>query len=141
MRRRDPAEGFEAVFPYDPTSSDPRGGNSLRDYQAKYHEKPDQFAALAYDAMQILLQAICEAGLNRRHDSRRSVRYYEYNGVTGHMVFDPNSKNMRDMYLGTVHNGHIEYRKAVDAKGVCARGRRRRAVCWSTGRGCARRHD
>jgi hypothetical protein len=34
-----------------------------------------------------------------------------YNGVTGPMQFDPNDKQLRDMYLGTVRNGHIEYRK------------------------------
>jgi hypothetical protein len=34
-----------------------------------------------------------------------------YNGVTGPMQFDPNDKQIRSMYLGTVHDGHIEYRK------------------------------
>jgi ABC-type branched-subunit amino acid transport system substrate-binding protein len=34
-----------------------------------------------------------------------------YTGVTGPMQFDPNDKQIRSLYLGTVHNGHIEYRK------------------------------
>ena len=36
----------------------------------------------------------------------------EYDGVTGHMIFDPNQKNVAPMYLGTVHNGEITYRPA-----------------------------
>jgi hypothetical protein len=36
----------------------------------------------------------------------------EYDGVTGHMVFDPNLKNVAQMYLGTVHDGAISYRAA-----------------------------
>jgi branched-chain amino acid transport system substrate-binding protein len=36
-----------------------------------------------------------------------------YDGVTGHMVFDPNQKNVSPMYLATVHNGAISYRVAT----------------------------
>jgi phosphoribosylcarboxyaminoimidazole (NCAIR) mutase len=34
-----------------------------------------------------------------------------FKGVTGEMVFDPNSKNIVPMYLATVLNGAIEYRR------------------------------
>ena len=61
--------------------------------------------------MQILLQAICEAGLNRAMIRDALYGTISYTGVTGPMQFDPNDKQLRDMYLGTVHNGHIEYRK------------------------------
>src|SRR5271169_6472509 len=105
------AEGFQAVYPYDPTSSDPawRAFNSR--YEARFHEKPDHFAALAYDQMQILLQAICRAGLNRAMIRDALYGTVTYTGVTGPMHFDPNDKQLRDMYLGTVRNGHIEYRR------------------------------
>ncbi|HVZ82385.1 MAG TPA: ABC transporter substrate-binding protein [Terracidiphilus sp.] len=104
------AEGFEAVFPYDPTRMDPRWIAFKQRFAARYHEEPEQFAALAYDAMNVLLDSICRAGLNRAriHDALADVE--EYDGVTGHMVFDPNQKNVAPMYLGTVHNGSIRYR-------------------------------
>jgi branched-chain amino acid transport system substrate-binding protein len=107
------AEGFEAVFPYDPTSKDPKWVDFNRRFEARYKEKPDQFAALAYDAMNALLDAICKAGLNRAriHDALADME--EYDGVTGHMIFDPNQKNVAPMYLGTVHNGAITYRVAT----------------------------
>ena len=106
------AEGFEAVFPYDPTRNDPKWISFNQRYEARFHEPPEQFAALAYDAMNALLDAICAAGLNRAriHDALADMQTYD--GVTGHMVFDPNQKNVSPMYLATVHNGVIAYRLA-----------------------------
>jgi hypothetical protein len=78
----------------------------------KYNEKPEQFASLAYDAMNVLLGSICEAGLNKARIMDALAQVYEYDGVTGHMVFDTNSKNIAPMYLARVHNGVIEYRPA-----------------------------
>ena len=107
------AEGFEAVFPYDPTRNDPRWLDFNRRFEARFHEPPEQFASLAYDAMNILLDSICKAGLNRAriHDALADLD--QYDGVTGHMVFDPNQKNVAPMFLGTVHNGAITYRPAT----------------------------
>ena len=110
------AEGFEAVFPYDPTRNDPRWLDFNTRFEARFHEKPEQFASLAYDAMNALLQSICRAGLNRAriHDALADME--EYDGVTGHMIFDPNQKNVAPMYLGSVHNGSISYRVATMEK-------------------------
>ena len=103
------AEGFEAVFPYDPTRSDPRWIDFNHRFEARFNEKPEQFASLAFDAMNALLDSICKAGLNRAriHDALANIE--QYDGVTGHMVFDPNQKNVAPMYLGTVHDGAITY--------------------------------
>jgi ABC-type branched-subunit amino acid transport system substrate-binding protein len=107
------AEGFEAVFPYDPSRKDPRWISFNQRFEARFHEPPEQFASLAYDAMNALLDSICKAGLNRAriHDALADIATYD--GVTGHMVFDPNQKNVAPMYLGTVHNGAITYRVAT----------------------------
>ncbi len=104
------AEGFEAVFPYDPNRTDPRWQEFNAHYEARFHEKPDHFAALAYDAMQILLEAICRAGLNKGRIRDALTGMETYKGVTGDMVFDPNCKNIAPLFLAHVHNGTIEYR-------------------------------
>ena len=106
------AERFEAVFPYDPSRTDAKWVAFGQRFESKYNEKPEQFAALAYDAMNALLESICKAGLNRAriHDALSQI--YEYDGVTGHMVFDPNNKNVSPMFLGTVREGKIAYRVA-----------------------------
>jgi branched-chain amino acid transport system substrate-binding protein len=110
------AEGFEAVFPYDPTRNDPRWLDFNKRFEDRFHEKPEQFASMAYDTMNMLLDSICKAGLNRAriHDALANIE--EYDGVTGHMVFDPNQKNVAPLYLGTVHNGAITYRVATMEK-------------------------
>jgi branched-chain amino acid transport system substrate-binding protein len=112
----DAAEGFEAVFPYDATRNDPKWIEFNRRFETRFHEKPEQFASLAYDAMNALLDSICKAGLNRAriHDALANIE--QFDGVTGHMVFDPNQKNVAPMYLGTVHNGAITYRVATMEK-------------------------
>jgi branched-chain amino acid transport system substrate-binding protein len=106
------ADGFEAVFPYDPTRTDPRWVDFNQRFEERFQEKPEQFASLAYDAMNALLDSICRAGLNRAriHDALADIE--QYDGVTGHMVFDPNQKNVSPMYLGTVRNGTVTYRVA-----------------------------
>jgi hypothetical protein len=99
------------VFPYDPTRTDPRWLSFNRRFEARFHEKPEQFASLAYDAMNALLDSICKAGLNRAriHDALADIDTWD--GVTGKMVFDPNQKNLAPMYLGTVRDGIISYRQ------------------------------
>jgi ABC-type branched-subunit amino acid transport system substrate-binding protein len=108
----DAAEGFEAVFPYDPTRQDPRWVSFNHRFEDRFKEKPEQFASLAYDAMNVLLDSICKAGLNRARIQDALGNVGQYDGVTGHMIFDPNLKNVAPMYLGTVHNGAITYRVA-----------------------------
>ena len=112
----DAAEGFEAVFPYDPTRRDPMWLDFNSRFEARFQEKPEQFASLAYDAMNALLESVCKAGLNRAriHDALAAIE--EYDGVTGHMRFDPNQKNVAPMYLGTVRDGSISYRVATMEK-------------------------
>lgn len=110
------AEGFEAVFPYDPTRSDPRWLEFNARYEARFQEKPDHFAALAYDAMQILLQSICRAGLNRGRIRDALTSVENYRGVTGEMVFDPNCKNISPLFLASVHQGAITYRRITMEK-------------------------
>lgn len=110
------AEGFEAVYPYDPSRSDPHWLDFVGRYEARYHERPDHFAALAYDEMQILLDAICRAGLNKGRIRDALTGLTGYKGVTGDMTFDPNCKNIAPMFLGQVHDGKITYRRITMEK-------------------------
>lgn len=106
------ADGFEAVFPYNPARNDPRWIDFSQTYPARFQEEEEQFAALAYDAMNILLDSICRAGLNRARIQDALDQVYRYDGVTGPMLFDPLNKNVSPLYLGTVRDGKITYRMA-----------------------------
>jgi branched-chain amino acid transport system substrate-binding protein len=110
------AEGVEAVFPYDPTREDRRWKDFNAAYAKQYGEAPEQFASLAYDAMQVLLNSICRAGLNRALIRDVLTATEHYDGVTGAMHFDPNCKNISPLFLAKVVKGHIEYRRATMEK-------------------------
>jgi ABC-type branched-subunit amino acid transport system substrate-binding protein len=105
------AEGMEAVFPFDPTRDDPVWMSFRSRFAKRFDRQPEVFASLAFDTMNILLDAICRAGLNRGKIRDALAGLEGYKGVTGEMVFDPNSKNMVPLYLATVHNGAIRYRR------------------------------
>jgi ABC-type branched-subunit amino acid transport system substrate-binding protein len=110
------AENFEAVYPFDPSRSDPHWLDFVARYEARYHEKPDHFAALAYDQMRILLDAICRAGLNKGRIRDALTGITSYKGVTGDMVFDPNCKNIAPLFLAHVHHGQIDYSRITMEK-------------------------
>ena len=105
------AEGFEAVYPYDPTRDDPGWLAFKQRFQKKFGKEPEAFASLGYDTMSILLQAICKGGLNRGHIRDALTGLEHYKGVTGEMVFDPNCKNIVPLYLAAVKQGKLEYRR------------------------------
>lgn len=110
------AEGFEAVYPYNPNRIDSLWQDFVTRYESRYHEKPDHFAALAYDEMRILLDAICRAGLNKGRIRDALTGLTTYRGVTGDAIFDPNCKNIAPLFLGRVHGGQIDYRRITMEK-------------------------
>jgi branched-chain amino acid transport system substrate-binding protein len=105
------AEGLESVYPFDPTRDDLVWTSFRQRYEKRFREQPEVFASLGYDTMNILLQAICRGGLNRGHIRDALAGLEQYKGVTGEMVFDPNSKNIVPMYLAKVRAGKLEYRR------------------------------
>lgn len=64
----------------------------IADYKAKYGQDPDDVAALTYDAIGLLAQAITDAGSTDRGAVREALsRVQDYPGVTGTMRFSPGS--------------------------------------------------
>ncbi len=105
------AEGLEIVFPFDPTRDDPAWLAFNERFEKEFGKRPEVFASLAYDTMNILLQSICRAGLNRGRIRDALTGLEQYKGVTGQMVFDPNCKNVVPLYLATVRGGKYEFRR------------------------------
>jgi len=105
------AEGLEIVFPFDMTRDDPAWLAFNQRFEKQFNRRPEVFASLAYDTMNILLGSICRAGLNRGRIRDALTGLERYKGVTGEMVFDPNCKNIVPMYLATVKSGKYEFRR------------------------------
>ncbi len=107
----DAAEGFEAVYPFDPTRDDPDWVAFEQRFEKKFGKEPEAFASLGYDTMRVLLESICKAGLNRGRIRDALTGLEHYKGVTGEMVFDPNCKNIAPLYLATAKQGKLEFRR------------------------------
>jgi len=64
----------------------------LKEFQKNYYEKfgiePDVFAAHAYDGMNMIIEAIQKAGLNRYliRDVMTGIKSYQ--GITGEIILD-----------------------------------------------------
>lgn len=59
----------------------------IADYNAKYGEDPSMFAALSYDATNLLLQALETSGKTGA-DLNEAIKNIEFSGITGSFSFD-----------------------------------------------------
>lgn len=85
----DSAEGFYCLTAFDATNTDPTIQKFVSDYYAKYNEMPGEWAAHAYDAVQVYAKAI-EAGATDRASCIEKMRSVKFEGVSGHIEFDAN---------------------------------------------------
>jgi len=61
---------------------------TILDHDARFGSEADVFAALGYDAIQVLLDAIQEAGTTNVADVRRALLESTFQGLTGPIYFD-----------------------------------------------------
>jgi len=86
----------------------------IRAYEVKYGKKPDDVAALTYDAGGLLLAAITQAGaLDRQkvRDALAGLRQYE--GVTGIMKFHGTGDPIKSAVIIHVKDGKFNYYSTV----------------------------
>lgn len=76
---------------YTTESSDPKTVEFVKNYKAKYKEDPDVMAALGYDAVYLLAEAIKNAQVVNRETIREELsKIKNFSGVTGKMSMDEN---------------------------------------------------
>jgi branched-chain amino acid transport system substrate-binding protein len=109
------AEGVVSTCQYNPEADNPK----LKAFQASYLKRfgmqPDVFAAHAYDGMNIIIEAVRKAGLNRVliRDLIADMKTFQgYEGVTGKLVIDGSWNNIRNIYLAEVRNGKFVFSPA-----------------------------
>jgi branched-chain amino acid transport system substrate-binding protein len=92
----------------------PTAQKFIQDYEAKYGKKPDDVAALTYDAGRLLCAGITQAGaLDRKkvRDALSSVK--EFQGVTGHMKFQGTCDPVKSAVILQIKDGKFTYFSAV----------------------------
>ncbi len=83
------AEGEKLAAVFFPTDPNPKVQAFVKAYQAVAGQEPNQFAALAYDAVQLLANTIAKTGTDSTKIRDGLVNFVSgYNGVTGEMKFN-----------------------------------------------------
>ena len=99
-----------------PRTSAPEGSDSpvsnefIELYKKTFADKPNAFAALGFDAYNMLLDCIERAGEPSPEKIRDEIaRIKDYPGVTGVMTIDANGNADKSAVLLEVKNGDFQY--------------------------------
>lgn len=82
------ADGAIAATTFVPTNPAQQIQNFVKKYAAKYHQTPDDHAALYYDMMNMLAAAVKKAGSIDPEKIRSALAGLKYNGVDGPIDFN-----------------------------------------------------
>jgi len=83
-------------------------------YQARYQSMPDALAALGYDATNILLASIDQAGVDDPQKVAEAMAKLKWNGVSGDIVFDERHNPIKPVVILQVKDGQTEYVTTVN---------------------------
>jgi len=91
------------------TVLDPQVQAFLEDYDARFGSEADVFAALGYDAIRVLLNAIQEAGTTNVADVQQALRDSTFQGLTGPIYFDQAGQAHKNLALIQVKDGEPQF--------------------------------
>ena len=96
------------IIPANYFSADPRPAarEFTREYQALYGDVPNQFAALAYDAANLMVAALHKAGLGDRSRVRAALESLRgFQGATGSISYANSHDPEKELVRITIKNG------------------------------------
>jgi ABC-type branched-subunit amino acid transport system substrate-binding protein len=109
------AEGVVCGFPWNPTRPDSDLEEFHRAYVERFGFEPETYAAHAYDGMNMLIEAIQHAGLNRaKIRDLLAHRAEPYKGVTGMIPFSACLDDLGEVFLARVEGGKWKYYSRQD---------------------------
>lgn len=107
-------EGAYFSTHYAPDIATPTAQQFIKEYETKYGKKPDDVAALTYDAGRMLCQAITQAGaLDRLKVKEALARIQEFDGVTGKMTFKGGGDPIKSAVILQIQGGQFKYFTSV----------------------------
>ncbi|MFP3868009.1 MAG: ABC transporter substrate-binding protein [Desulfobacteraceae bacterium] len=99
---------------YAPDLATPQAQEFISRFESAYGKKPDDVAALTYDAAQILFQAITQAGSPDREEVRQALaQIHEFDGVTGKMTFRGTGDPIKSAVILQIKDGKFSYLTSV----------------------------
>ena len=102
---------------YSDKSEDPAVKKFVEAYEKEYGKKPDTFAALAYDATNVLLQAIKDAGSTDPQEVNKALaKIKDFKGVTGTFSFDEKHNPVKTAVMLHFEKGEVTEAVNVSAE-------------------------
>lgn len=90
--------------------------NFVDGYKKEYNKSPDAFAALAYDGMKMLAEAIKNADSTDGVKIKDELKKVKLEGVTGNISFNDERNAVKGAAIIKVENGKTVLAKKMDAK-------------------------
>lgn len=109
------AEGIVTTCQYNPDADDPKLKAFKANYIKRFGMEPDVFAVHAFDGMNIIIEAVKKAGLNRvliRDVLTDNKTFQGYQGVSGPVIFDETWNNVRPIFMAEIINGKFKFSPA-----------------------------
>jgi len=111
--RFDLLEGGYHSNHYSPDDPRPEVQNFVNAYKAKYGVIPDALATLAYDAANILIQSIKDAGKNDPTAVKDKMAAIKFKGISGDIAFDANHDPIKKAAIIKIQGGKPTFYKFV----------------------------
>jgi branched-chain amino acid transport system substrate-binding protein len=99
------AQGMTITYFFNPDRPDQPWVDFVSRFQKRWGEKPDIYAAYGYDGAKLMIEAINHAGPNRFRVRDYLANVDEWDGVTGHMIFDARWDNIVPISLAEYKTG------------------------------------
>ncbi len=114
------ADGGYYTNHYSPDDPRPEVANWLKEYGATYKDDkgnpkvPDALATLAYDATNLLLTSIQNAGADDTAKVKTTLEGITFNGVSGKITFDAHHDPIKSATILAVKGGKIQFDSVVN---------------------------
>lgn len=99
---------------YSTESTDERVQNFISAYKEKYEMDPNMFAVLAYDATNMMAQAISDAGSTDSQAIIDAMAALEYDGLTGRMTFDEDRNPQKSAVIVSIQDNAYKFVENYD---------------------------
>lgn len=109
-------EGSYFINHYTPEDDSQIVQDFITHYTDKYKEAPNAFAALGYDTVKILIEAMKSAGTTESDQVVAAVQNTSIDGVTGHITFNEERNPIKSVAVIEIKQGENTLYKKLDPK-------------------------
>ncbi|MBI4664711.1 MAG: ABC transporter substrate-binding protein [Verrucomicrobia bacterium] len=112
------AEGMTITYFFNPDRTDKPWVEFVERFQKRWGGKPDIYAAYGYDGARLMIEAVQRAGANRFRVRDYLANLEQWDGVTGHMIFDGRWDNIAPISVAEFKAGHWNFQPFPELKRV-----------------------